>query len=306
MMATLPVHLKTIKDFHRFSKLPAPQHPLVSVIDYSTIPFDPENNAVTRVMDFYSITLKSDFTAKIKYGLRDCDFDDGTMFFMAPGQVFSVDTEKNVKTRKSGWILLIHPDFLHGTTLAKEIKRYEYFDYSVFEALFLSEKEKLAITGIMHAIHHEAAQNIDAFSQNIIISHIELLLSYAERFYHRQFITRKTINHQILDQLEIVLNGYFNDEKLIDKGLPTVQYVADSLNLTPNYLSGVLKSLTGRSTQQHLHDRLIEKAKEQLAGTTLSVSQIAYSLGFEHPQSFTKLFKAKTNFSPLAFRQSFN
>ncbi|HLZ16533.1 MAG TPA: helix-turn-helix transcriptional regulator, partial [Cyclobacteriaceae bacterium] len=183
---------------------------------------------------------------------------------------------------------------------------YEYFGYSVHEALFLSEKEEATIISIMQNILQEYQANIDKFSQGIIIAQLELLFSYAERFYHRQFITRKIANHKILNRLEDILAKYFDSEALIEKGLPTVQYVAETLHVSPNYLSGLLKVLTGQSTQQHIHDKLIDKAKEKLSTTDLSVSEIAYELGFEHPQSFSKLFKIKTNLSPLKFRQSFN
>jgi AraC family transcriptional regulator, transcriptional activator of pobA len=194
---------------------------------------------------------------------------------------------------------------LWNTQLAKAIKQYEYFSYSVHEALFLSDKEETMITGIMRNIEQEYHSNIDHFSQDVMIAQLKLLLTYAERFYHRQFITRKITNHKILNRLEEILTKYFNDD-FPQKGLPTVQWVADKLNISPNYLSELLKVLTGQSTQQHIHDKLIDKAKEKLSTTDLSVSEIAYELGFEHPQSFSKLFKTKTNLSPLAFRQSFN
>lgn len=203
-------------------------------------------------------------------------------------------------------MLLIHPDFLWNSSLAKAIKQYEFFDYSVHEALFLSEKEEAIITGMMKIIDQEYHSNIDKFSQDIIIAQLELLLKYAERFYQRQFITRKITNHKILSRLEDIIADYFNSDDLLKKGLPTVHYVAETLHISPTYLSGLLKALTGQSTQQHIHDKLIEKAKEKLSATDLSVSEIAYALGFEHPQSFSKLFKTKTNLSPLEFRQSFN
>ena len=202
--------------------------------------------------------------------------------------------------------MLVHPDFLWNTPLAKTIKQYEYFSYSVNEALHLSEKEEAMIIGIMRNVEQEYHSNIDKFSQDVIIAQLELLLTYAERFYQRQFITRKITNHRILNRLEDILTEYFNSDVLVKKGLPTVQYIAETLNVSPNYLSGLLKVLTGQSTQQHIHDKLIEKAKEKLSTTDLSVSEIAYELGFEYPQSFSKLFKTKTNLSPLEFRQSFN
>lgn len=190
--------------------------------------------------------------------------------------------------------------------MAKKIKQYEFFDYSVNEALFLSEKEEEILNNIIRNIRQEYHSNIDQFSQDIIISQIETLLSYSERFYQRQFITRKITNHQILDRLETLLSDYFNSDDLATKGLPSVQYISDHLNVSPTYLRSVLKTLTGQSTQQHIHDKLIEKAKEKLTTTSLSVSEIAYELGFEHLQSFSKLFKTKTQVSPLEFRQSFN
>lgn len=228
------------------------------------------------------------------------------MFFVAPGQVFSIAAGNDGTSKPSGWILLIHPDFLWKTALARNIRQYEYFDYSVHEALFLSEKEEQIILGILQHIRQEYYSNIDKFSQQIIIAHLETLFNYADRFYHRQFITRKITNHQVLDRLETFLNDYFNSPDLVSKGLPGVQQIADNLNISPGYLSSLLKVLTGMSTQQHIHEKLVEKAKEKLSTTNLSVSEVAYELGFEHPQSFSKFFKTKTNQSPLEFRKSFN
>jgi AraC-like DNA-binding protein len=228
------------------------------------------------------------------------------MFFMSPGQVFGIEVGKDAIMKRTGWMLLVHPDFLWNTPLARTIKQYEYFDYSVHEALFLSDKEETAIVGILQSIQQEYQSNIDNFSQDIIIAQLELLLVHADRFYHRQFITRKISNHKILDRLEEILTDYFNSDDLVNKGLPTVQHIAETLNVSPNYLSELLKVLTGQSTQQHIHDKLIEKAKEKLSTTNLSVSEIAYELGFEHSQSFSKLFKSKSGISPLKFRTSFN
>ncbi|MEY8759684.1 helix-turn-helix domain-containing protein [Chryseobacterium tongliaoense] len=301
-----PVRLKTITEFHRFRGLEKPEHPLISVVDYSTIRNLPENTELSWILDFYSISIKRTSNTRIKYGQQEYDFDEGVMFFMAPGQVFSITADPDSTIQHSGWILLIHSDFLWNTSLAKTIKQYEYFDYAVNEALFLSEKEETLIHAIVQNIQQEYHSNIDQFSQNIIISQIETLLNYAERFYQRQFITRKITNHKILDSLENLLTDYFNHEDLITKGLPTVQYIANELNVSPSYLTGLLKVLTGQNTQQHIHEKLIEKAKEKLSTTQLSVGEIAYELGFEHPQSFSKLFKNKTDLSPLEFRQSFN
>lgn len=304
MKHTLPYRIKTIAAFHQYRNLPKPEHPLVSVINFERIKLLRDDEAPRLMLDFYSIALKRNLDGKMRYGQQAYDFDEGTMFFIAPGQVFAIEGKQEL--RHTGWLLLIHPDFLWNTPLAKTIAQYEYFSYSVSEALHLSEKEEATIINIIQNIEQEYHSNIDPFSQKIIIAQLELLLTYAERFYQRQFITRKITNHQLLERLEEMLTTYFNSNMLEQKGLPTVQYIAGALNVSPNYLSSLLKSLTGKSTQQHIHDKLIEKAKEKLSTTDLSVSEIAYELGFEHSQSFSKLFKAKTNLSPLEFRRSFN
>ena len=300
-----PHRFKTISEFHQFRGLPRPEHPLISVINLELMNRLPANE-MSLVKDFYSIALKRNFNVKMKYGQQDFDFNEGIMFFMSPGQVLRIEAENDTILQQSGWMLLVHPDFLWNTPLAKTIRQYEYFDYSVNEALFLSEKEEATIAGIMQSIQQEYHSNIDKFSQNVMIAQLEVLLNYADRFYSRQFITRKIINHEVLSRLEDILTEYFNTDSLAKKGLPTVQYIAEALNVSPGYLSGMLKVLTGQTTQQHIHDKLIEKAKEKLSTTDLSASEIAYELGFEHPQSFSKLFKIKTNLSPLEFRQSFN
>jgi AraC-like DNA-binding protein len=213
---------------------------------------------------------------------------------------------KDEEVTKSGWAIYIHPDFIWNTSLAKSIKQYDFWDYSLHEALFLSAKEEAIITNIILNIKQECEANIDNYSKPIIISHVESLLNYADRFYHRQFITREKAAHQLLDRLETVLDDYFSSTDLVNRALPTVRYVADQLNLSPKYLSNLLRVLTGQNTQQHIHGKLIEKAKEKLSTTNLTVSEIAYELGFEHLPSFSKLFKTRTNLSPLAFRASFH
>lgn len=303
-----PTRIKSINEFHRLRGLPKPEHPLISIVNYADIKRTADIDEVNWIFDFYQISVKRGIDGKFKYGQQgyDFDFDEGVMFFLAPNQVFSIKIDNHSTAKRSGWMLLIHPDFFWDTPLAKTIKRYEFFDYSVNEALFLSKKEEKTLSGIIENIRQEYHANIDKFSKQIIISHIETLLNYSERFYNRQFITREKANHQILERLEKLLADYFNSEDLITKGLPTVQYIADTLNISPKYLSGLLKVLTGQSTQQHIHNKLIDKAKEKLSITDLSVSEIAYELGFEHLQSFSKLFKTKTKLSPLEFRQSFN
>ncbi|MES2133327.1 MAG: helix-turn-helix transcriptional regulator [Bacteroidota bacterium] len=301
-----PFRIKTINDYHSIMGLPKPEHPLITVINFEDVKYPLSKRSGGVIFDFYSVSLKriSNPKVKYKYGQQSYDFDEGIMYFISPNQIFSVETEEEFKL--SGWMLLVHPDFLWNTTLAKKIKQYEYFSYSVHEALHLSDKEETNVKSIMQNIAQEYHSNIDKFSQDVIIAQLELLLTYAERFYQRQFITRKISNHKILDSLENLLTEYFNSDALEKNGLPTVQYISETLNVSPNYLSNLLKILTGQSTQQHIHDKLIEKAKEKLSTTHLSVSEIAYGLGFEHPQSFSKLFKTKTKLSPLEFRSSFN
>ena len=298
--------VKTISEFHQLRGLPKPEHPLISVINLESVEASFANEPLTFVFDFYFIALKRNCSAQFRYGQQEYDFDEGVMSFMSPNQVFGIEPHNEKGPRQTGWIMLIHPDFIWNTPLAKAVRQYEFFDYSVNEALFLSEKEEATITGILRNIRDEYHSNIDKFSQDIIISQIEVLLNYSDRFYHRQFITRKVTNHKILNRLEDILEEYFNGDDLTEKGLPSVQYIAEKLNVSPNYLSSLLKVLTGQSTQQHIHQKLIAKAKERLSTTDLSVSEIAYALGFEHPQSFSKLFKSKTNLSPLEFRKSFN
>lgn len=304
MNAVPPRSVKTIAEYHQLMGLSKPEHPLISVISFEAIKRLADDEPKNLVHNFYSIALKRNFNGKIKYGQQEYDFDEGIMIFISPGQVFSIEAEEDSK--HVGWLLLVHPDYLWDTPLAKKIKQYEYFSYAVNEALHLSEKEESMLTNIMQNIEQEYHANIDKFSQDVIVAQLELLLTYADRFYHRQFITRKITNHQILDRLEAMLTTYFNSDDLIKKGLPTVTHIAETLNVSPNYLSVVLKLLTGQSTQQHIHDHLIRKAKEKLSTTALSISEIAYTLGFEHSQSFSKLFKSKTNISPLAFRNTFN
>jgi len=302
------IRVKTISEFHQMAGFPSPEHPLITVIDLEKVPHPVAEGSYTRTFDFYSISLKKNFPVRMRYGQQSHDFDKGVLHFMAPGQVLTVSFDKEMlhNYNPSGWMILFHPDLLWNTPLAKTIKQYEYFGYAANEALHLSDKEESMITGIAKNMELEYHTNIDKFSQSVIIAQLELLFTYADRFYQRQFITRKVAGHELLTRLEELLNEYFASGILTEQGLPTVTWIAEQLHISPNYLSGLLKSLTGLSTQQMLHDKLIALAKEKLSTTQLSVSEIAYELGFEHLASFSKLFKARTNLSPLAFRQSFN
>lgn|SRR5690606_9373830 len=299
-----PHIFNSITELHRVLELPKPKHPLVSVIKFEDTKCFDDESLRSVAYNFYCIAVKKNFEGKMKYGQQYYDFDEGVMTFFAPMQVVTTDIVAGLKL--SGYWLVIHPDFIRNYPLGKSIKEYGYFSYAVNEALHLSEDEEKAITAIMQSIEHEYRSVIDNFSQDVIVSQIELLLNYCNRFYNRQFITRRAVNNDLLIKLEDILTDYFNSEQLQEFGLPSVQYVSGELNVSADYLSDMLRNLTGQNTQQHIHQHLIEKAKEMLTTTNLSVSEIAFQFGFEYSQSFSKLFKAKTQLSPLEFRQSFN
>lgn len=302
--ANVPYKFESLSDFHRVVGLPKPVHPLISLV-FNTAGKLPEAQCVPEqfLMSFYKISYKPNLKGKFRYGQHYYDFDEGGLFFLAPNQLTGT-SEKNLDF--SGFTLFVHPDFFLNYPLAKKIRQYNFFSYAATEVLHLSDQEKETILAIAKLIDVELNSRIDDLSQDVIISQIELLLTYAERFYKRQFITRKAINNDVLQKLEEILGEYFVGEKSLRQGIPTVQYLSENLNLSPGYLSDMLRSLTGQNAQQHIHLKLIDKAKERLSTTSLSVSEIAYELGFEHPQSFSTLFKSKTNLSPSKFRRSFN
>lgn len=299
----MPIKLNSISELHKALGFPKPLHPLISVVAYDKIKLDEEIASSSLILNFYKISYKKNLSGKIRYGQNYYDFDEGGMFFVSPNQLLVSDEDDK---DYSGYTLLIHPDFIRNYPLGKNIKKYGFFSYSANEGLHLSEKEKEIITSIFENIERELNSTIDDFSQDVMISHIEVLLNYSNRFYKRQFITRKTVNNDLLTEMEELLNEYFDKEETINNGLPTVEYLAEQLNVSPRYLSDMLRSLTGQNAQQHIHGKLIEKAKEYLTATNLSVSEIAYRLGFEHSQSFNKLFKKKTNLTPIEYKQSFN
>ncbi|MEY4011406.1 MAG: hypothetical protein RIT22_530 [Bacteroidota bacterium] len=294
--------IHSVTEFHRLFGLPKPMHPLVSVLDLEEVDFMLSDVWKHFVNNLYSISIKKGETGRVKYGQTEYDFDEGIMTLTAPKQVIAIEKVEAVKL--TGYKLLIHPDFLQGYPLSKSIREYGYFSYTNNKALFLSEKEEQIILNLFYSIEQEYQNNIDQFSQEVIIANIELLLVHIDRYYNRQFLSRKNISNDTLSKVDKVLTSYFNNKQ--NNELPTVHYLANELNITPAYLSDLLKNFTGQTAQQHIHEKLIEKSKELLSTTNLSVSEIAYQLGFEFPQSFNKLFKNKTNFSPLEFRQSFN
>jgi len=283
--------------------LPKPLHPLISFFDNTSRKIDYSNIADLRTSAFYKISYKSNLTGQLKYGQHYYDFDEGGLFFVSPNQV-TANSDNNGD--HSGYTLLIHPDFLLSYPLANKIKQYGFFSYSADEALHLSDKEKDTIISIFKNIDEELQSRIDDFSQDVMISQIETLLNYSNRFYKRQFITRKQINNDLLQKMEKILDELFKDENISIKGIPTVQYLSESLHLSPSYLSDLVRSLTGQNAQQHIQNKIIEKAKEKLSTSDLSISEIAYELGFEYSQSFSRLFKAKTSQSPQEFRAGFN
>jgi AraC family transcriptional activator of pobA len=297
-----PYKFDSLTDMHRMLGLPAPRHPLVSLINGASSEVIGRLPSGPHVLNYYKISYKPKFSGKLKYGQSYYDFDEGGLLFVSPGQIIGASDNAVC----SQYTLLIHPDFFWNYTLAKKMKQYGFFSYSANEALHLSEEEKGIIMSIFGMIEIELNSRIDDFSQDVIISHIELLLNYANRFYKRQFITRKVVNNDLLQRLEQQLDLYLNSDTYLSQGLPTVQYLAEQLHLSPSYLSDMLRSLIGQNAQQYIHGKLVEKSKELLSTTSLSVSQIAFQLGFEHSQSFSKFFKIKTKVSPLQFRQSFN
>ncbi|MFP3591384.1 helix-turn-helix domain-containing protein [Chryseobacterium sp. SIMBA_038] len=296
-------HIKSISQLVRVLGFPAPLHPLIALVDYNNVSIEmfPKGQKVS--LDFYKISFKPTFTGHIKYGQGYYDFEEGGLAFLKPKQI--VFPPEEIESYE-GIALYFHPDFIRNYTLGKAINQFGFFSYDVSEALFLSAKEKEIIANLFATIANELANNIDSFSQDVLVSQIELLLNYSNRFYNRQFLTRKAINHDIITTLDNLLNSYFEEKNSLKNGLPSVKYISTELKLSQRYLSDMLTSLTGLNTQQYIQNSIIEKAKEKLSTTTLSISEIAYELGFEHSQSFSKLFKTKTKVSPLKFRKSFN
>ncbi|OCB78305.1 AraC family transcriptional regulator [Flavobacterium piscis] len=298
-----PHHFQSISLMLNALGLPKPLHPMVALVDYKDIKIDTAEIGKGYMLNFYKISFKKHFSGKLRYGQGHYDFEEGGLSFTSPNQLIAAaDEEKDY----SGYTLLFHPDFIRNYPLGNTIIKYGFFSYSVAEALYLSDKEKKVIFSIFDAIAIELDTNIDHFSQDVLVTHIEQLLNYSNRFYNRQFITRKIVYNDLIVQLENYLSSIFDHNADFKDGIPDVQQVANHLKVSPRYLSDMLKSLTGQTTQQHIHNKIIERAKNQLSSTNLTIAEIAYSLGFEHPQSFNKLFKNKLKLSPLDYRRSFN
>lgn len=275
-------------------------HPLVSVFEFSKMKLIPEARAH---YGFYCVFLKEAMCGDLKYGCNYYDYQEGTLVFIAPGQVVGIGSKPGT-TMPKGWGLLFHPDLIRGTSLGRNIKEYTYFSYEANEALHLSEKERQIILDCLNKIDHELHQSIDKHSKRLIANNIELLLNYCMRFYDRQFITRNHVNKNILVRFENLLDNYFKSETARTTGLPTVKYCADQLHLSANYFGDLIKKETGKSAQEHIQLKLIDIAKERIFDTSKSVSEIAYELGFKHPQHFSRMFKNETGYTPNEYRSS--
>lgn len=295
------IHIHTISDLYKLFGLGPSQHPLVAVLDFSKVSEQVEQNAMIST-DLYSIMFKNYCKNNFKYGRKTIDFQDGNLICIAPNQAIEMDNEIEARENMLGWGLFFHPDLIRSTSLNEKIKGYSFFSYEISEALHLSDKEKNILYECVQKIEAELKENIDVHSQFIIVSTIELLLNYCSRFYGRQLITRSQSNKKIIYQIEEILKRYFSADLIKEKGLPTVKFLAEQVNLSPSYLSDLLKKETGKNAQEHIHFYLIEEAKNGLINTNKPVNEIAYNLGFEYPQYFNKLFKQKTGQTPLEYR----
>jgi AraC-like DNA-binding protein len=296
------IHFETITEMFRLIPKARVKHPLVAVIDFSKYPGE-INAEIKMTSGCYSILFKNHCLNKLKYGQKSIDFQDGSLLCIGPRQVIAFDETSEDKSEINGWGIFFHPDLVRGTSLGRTIKDYTFFAYETSEALHLSDKEKETLNEIAQKIDTELSENIDRHSQTLIVSNIELLLNYCRRYYDRQFITRKTANSDLLTKIENVLTRYFQSNNLREEGLPSVKYLADQVNLSSNYLSDLLKRETGMNAQDRIHYYLIEEAKNLLLGSDKTVSELAYTLGFEYPQYFSRLFKTKTGMTPLEYRK---
>lgn len=294
------IEVKTISDLNRMLGQEEPKHPLIGTIDFSKLRLLEQQN-VRFTTGFYTVMLKNLCPGALRYGRNYYDFQEGTLFFLGPNQVVALEDPDETQD-VYGWGLVFHPELIRGTSLAPKMKDYHFFSYNVYEALHLSEKEKQKLTEIVEDIEAELEQNIDRHSKSVIVSSLELLLNYCNRYYDRQFITRTETNKDIISEFEGILQEYFSSEELSTLGFPSVKYFAEKLHLSPNYLSDLLKKETGKNGTEHLQLFVTELAKDKLLGSTVPVSEIAYDLGFEYPQYFSKMFKKNTGMTPAEFR----
>lgn len=296
------IFINSISQIHEALGLTKPKHPLVSVIRFQDVRANTEFRKVKIILNLYQIALKKGCFGKLKYGRNSYDYQEGTLIFIAPGQALEYENEEGTQEEPVGWALVFHADLIRRSDLARKIESYNFFDYASNEALHLSDDERITIEGLLEKIVREYSQNLDRYSQNLIISNIELLLDYCLRYYDRQFYTRTDLNQDVISKFERLLKAYYSTSREVHLGIPTLPYCANELNLSPNYLSDLLKKETGKSAQEHIHLFVIEKAKNKLLNSNYSISEIAYDLGFGYPQHFSTLFKSKTGFSPREYR----
>lgn len=296
------IHVETISEVHEFLGLGKPKHPLVTVLPVDERMANIDYGDATYVFGFYQISLKAGICGEIRYGRNHYDFQEGTMIFTKPGQAMSFTGSGN-ESGAVGWTLLFHPDLIRKSELGRNIENYSFFSYETNESLHLSDDEKASITELVKKIETEYQQNIDRHTQKLIISNIELLLDYCTRYYDRQFYVRTNLNQDLVTKFENLLRDYFVSETSVDDGLPTVKYCGEQMNMSPSYLSDMLKKETGKTAQQHIQDAIVERAKNLLLSTNEQIGQIAYGLGFEYPQHFSKMFKNQTGMSPAEYRK---
>ena len=297
------VRISSIEEVHKMLGLKKPKHPMVSILPITDEVVNFDYGDVTYILDFYQISLKENLTGSFLYGRNQYDFSEGTMIFTQPGQTIQMDENERFENAK-GYILLFHPDLIQRSGLLNEIANYPFFKYDANEALHLSEEERDHVYSLLNKIAEEYQHSIDTHTQDIIIGSISMLLKYAQRYYDRQFFTRKNAHQDILGRFEKLLQNYFNSDEKLESGIPTVKQLGEKMGLSSHYLSELLKKETGQSAKSHLQSHIISRAKNLLLSTNNSVSEVAYILGFEYPQHFSKLFKLKTGVSPREFRKS--
>ncbi len=290
-------NFQTISEYNAFNNHET-FHPLVSVIDFSKAE---ERTGSKMHFGLFCIFLKDVKCGDLKYGRQNYDYQEGTLVFISPGQMIDVENKVDFY-QPMGHALVFHPDMLLGTSLSRSISDYHFFSYHTNEALHLSAKERQLVLDLFAKIQTELQQSIDKHSKKVIASGIELLLSYCERFYDRQFITRDMVNKGILEKFEKMLNGYFNSEKPYSVGLPSVAYCADELHLSPNYFGDLIKKETGKSAQEFVQAKIIDVAKNKIFDSSKTVNEIAYDLGFKYPQHFIRLFKKRVGSTPAEYR----
>lgn len=296
------VNHKSISQLHEYMGFDKPTNPLITIIDTAKLAYGEDRLGVKISSELYCIALK-DKSCAMDYGRNHYDFDEGVMMFLAPHQVITLHKAQALN-EVQGWMLYFHPDLIRNTPLGEKIGDYNFFSYSVFEALHLSEQEQNTVTTCIQMIDEEIKARIDNHSREVLISNVELLLNYCARFYERQFNTRSAQNRDITSKVESLLKEYYKSDKILDSGQPTISYLAEACHVSTGYLSDLLKKETGKTAKDHINEFLVEKAKDLLIGSEDSISGIAYSLGFNYPHYFSRMFKSKTGMTPQEYRDN--